>query len=107
MNSPDQRSGHLGDASMMEFQKRCVEEMNGLHRYFSKVVARLNYNWVEQDYEIFQLLTKHGCSRKRNKSRRCDEAGAQVSNATREMTTEDFEAATVRHGCHDTNVLPP
>ncbi|GBP65858.1 Retrovirus-related Pol polyprotein from type-1 retrotransposable element R1 [Eumeta japonica] len=52
---------------MDDWQKRWDEETNGreLFRYFPSVSVRLSLDWVEPDYEISQLLTGHGCFRKR------------------------------------------
>ncbi|GBP12198.1 Retrovirus-related Pol polyprotein from type-1 retrotransposable element R1 4 [Eumeta japonica] len=36
-----------------------------LYRFFPEVSARLSSDWVEPDYETSQLLTGHGCFRKR------------------------------------------
>ncbi|GBP97352.1 Retrovirus-related Pol polyprotein from type-1 retrotransposable element R1 4 [Eumeta japonica] len=52
---------------MDDWQKRWDEETNGreLFRYFPSVSVRLSLDWVGPDYEISQLLTGHGCFRKR------------------------------------------
>ncbi|GBP84501.1 Retrovirus-related Pol polyprotein from type-1 retrotransposable element R1 4 [Eumeta japonica] len=52
---------------MDDWQKRWDEETNGreLFRYFPSVPVRLSLDWVEPDYETSQLLTGHGCFRKR------------------------------------------
>ncbi|GBP00995.1 Putative 115 kDa protein in type-1 retrotransposable element R1DM [Eumeta japonica] len=49
------------------WQKDWDEEKNGreLYRYFPDVSARLSFDWVEPDYQTSQLLTGHGCFRKR------------------------------------------
>ncbi|GBP70804.1 Retrovirus-related Pol polyprotein from type-1 retrotransposable element R1 4 [Eumeta japonica] len=50
-----------------EMMKNWDAEMNGreLYRYFPDVSARLSSDWVEPDYQASQLLTGHGCFRKR------------------------------------------
>ncbi|GBP77288.1 Retrovirus-related Pol polyprotein from type-1 retrotransposable element R1 4 [Eumeta japonica] len=52
---------------IVEWQKNWDAEMNGreLYRYFPDVSARLSFDWVEPDYQTSQLLTGHGCFRKR------------------------------------------
>ncbi|GBP24850.1 Retrovirus-related Pol polyprotein from type-1 retrotransposable element R1 4 [Eumeta japonica] len=52
---------------MDDWQKRWDEETNGreLFRYFPSVSVRVSLEWVEPDYETSQLLTGHGCFRKR------------------------------------------
>ncbi|GBP97333.1 Retrovirus-related Pol polyprotein from type-1 retrotransposable element R1 4 [Eumeta japonica] len=64
---------------IVEWQKNWDAEMNGreLYRYFPDVSARLSFDWVEPDYQTSQLLTGHGCFRKRlydlglNETSRC------------------------------------
>ncbi|GBP63882.1 Retrovirus-related Pol polyprotein from type-1 retrotransposable element R1 [Eumeta japonica] len=55
------------DEMIALWQRDWDEEKNGreLYRYFPDVSARLSFGWVEPDYQTSQLLTGHGCFRKR------------------------------------------
>ena len=59
--------GKISEETVVEWQQRWEDEVKGreLYRYFPDVSARLNAAWVEPDYEVSQMLTGHGCFRKR------------------------------------------
>lgn len=52
---------------MAAWQKRWETEEKGreTYRFFPEVSVRLKYTWVEPAYELSQILTGHGCFRKR------------------------------------------
>ncbi|GBP28873.1 Retrovirus-related Pol polyprotein from type-1 retrotransposable element R1 2 [Eumeta japonica] len=55
------------EEAVIEWQREWDEGTKGreLYRFFPEVSARLSFDWIEPDYETSQLLTGHGCFRKR------------------------------------------
>lgn len=61
------RKNDLWEEAVASWQQRWEAEARGreLYRYFPDVAARLKATWVEPDYQVSQILTGHGCFRKR------------------------------------------
>ncbi|GBP97328.1 Retrovirus-related Pol polyprotein from type-1 retrotransposable element R1 2 [Eumeta japonica] len=61
------RKRGLWEDAVMEWQERWTQETRGrqLHRFFPDVAVRLSADWIAPDYETSQILTGHGCFRKR------------------------------------------
>ena len=57
----------IANDAVAKWQQRWVAEERGrdLYRFFPDVAARLKATWVEPDYQVSQILTGHGCFRKR------------------------------------------
>lgn len=57
----------IAEDAVANWQRRWETEDKGreLHRFFPDVAARLKATWVEPDYQVSQILTGHGCFRKR------------------------------------------
>ncbi|GBP88565.1 Retrovirus-related Pol polyprotein from type-1 retrotransposable element R1 [Eumeta japonica] len=69
------RKRGLWDEIIAVWQERWTNETRGreLHRFFPDVAVRLSSDWVSPDYETSQILTGHGCFRKRlNDMKLCD-----------------------------------
>lgn len=65
------------DIAIRDWQARWEAESRGreLFRFFPDVAARVRATWVEPDYQVSQILTGHGCFRKRlNGMRLCERA---------------------------------
>lgn len=71
-----------------EWQSRWDAESRGreTYRFFPDVAARLRATWVEPDYQVSQILTGHGCFRKRlSDMRLCERAECYCGEEDEDM----------------------
>lgn len=61
------RRKEIWNETIDAWQKRWMHDEKGreLFRFFPDVAARLKSHWVAPDYQLSQILTGHGCFRKR------------------------------------------